>query len=41
MGLMARQMGITPPQLNKIVSGEWGQEDYYQLLEESGRIPRT
>ena len=41
MGLLARQMGLTLPQLNKIVSGEWGREEYYWLLEEGGRIPRT
>lgn len=32
LSLIARQMGITPVQLKKIISGELGRTDYYHLL---------
>ena len=36
LAAMARQMGITSPQMKDIVRGEISREDYYHLLHERG-----
>lgn len=36
LATMARQMGITSPQLKDIIKGKLDKEPYYQLLREKG-----
>ena len=34
MAVMARQMGITSPELKEIIAGKMARENYYRLLKE-------
>lgn len=38
MGIMARQMKITPPLLRSILAGEMGRDEYFDCLREQGLI---